>query len=66
MNIIPCHEFVKSSISKAVLTCCNALVPYYLSKAFAIIEVESGGVDNITTTMKNKPMMLIYMKRVVF
>ena len=51
MNIMSCNGFVKSSISTIILTCCNALVPYYISKGFIIVETEVGGVDNIPKTV---------------
>ena len=38
MNIMPCHEFVKSSVSTVILICCNDLAPYYLSKLFDVVE----------------------------
>ena len=66
MNVISCHLFVKSSISTLILKCCNDLVPYYTSKVFVIVEIEVGGVDNVTINVKNISMILIYMKRRVF
>ena len=54
MNIMSCHGFVKYSISKVILTCRNAIVPYYFSKVFVIIETEACGVDNISITVKKK------------
>ena len=65
MNIMSCHVLVKSSIPTVILTYRNALVPYYLSKLFVVIEIEVGGVDNIPIILKNKSMLLIYMKRIV-
>ena len=44
----------KSSISTVILTCLNALVPYFLSKGFIIVETEEGGLDNITMNVKMK------------
>ena len=52
INIISCHGFVKSSISTVILTYHNALVPYYLSKGFFVVETEVGGVDNIPIIVK--------------
>ena len=52
MNIMSCNGFVKSSISTIILTCCNALVPYYISKGFIIVETEVGDVDNISIILK--------------
>ena len=52
VNIMSGHGFVKSSISTFILTCRNALFPYYLSKGFFITETEVGGVDNIPIIVK--------------
>ena len=37
MNIVSCHGFIKSSMPKVILTGCNAIVMYYLSKVFFIV-----------------------------
>ena len=52
MNIMECHGFDKYTISTVIFTCRSALVPYYLSKVFVVVETEVGGVDNIPTTVK--------------
>ena len=54
INIISCHGFDKSSISTAILTCRNSLVPYYISKLFFAVEIELGGVDSIYETVKKQ------------
>ena len=54
MNIMSFHGFAKSSILTVILTCRNALVPYYFSKGFFIVETEVGGVDNITISLKEQ------------
>ena len=54
MKIMPCHGFVKYSISTVILTCRNSLFPCYLSKGFFIVEIEVGVVDNITIIVKNQ------------
>ena len=67
MNLMSCHGFVKSSISNFILICINALVPYYPSKGFVVVETEVGGFDNIPITVKlKKSMLLLCMKRRVF
>ena len=38
INITSCHGFAKSSIFTVILTCLNCLVPYHLSKGFAIVK----------------------------
>ena len=52
MNIMSCHGFVKSSRSTIILTCCNALVPYYIYKVCVIVETEVGGVYSIPIIAK--------------
>ena len=52
INIMSCHGFSKSSISIVVLTCCNDLVPYDISKGLVIFEIEVRGVDNIPINAK--------------
>ena len=42
----------KSSISTVILTCHNALVPYYFPKGSYIVETEVGGVDIIPIIVK--------------
>ena len=61
-----CHGLVKYSISTVILKFPNALVTYYISKGFVIVEIEMGGVDNIPITVKNKSMLLINMKNRFF
>ena len=54
MNIVSCHVFAKSSVLAVILTWHNALVPYYLSKVFVIVEIEVVGVDNIPISVKEQ------------
>ena len=54
MNIMSCRGFVKYLLSTVILACCNALVPYHISKGFVIVETEVGGVDNIPIIMKKQ------------
>ena len=54
MNIMSCHEFVKYLIQAFIPTCYNALVTYYLSKVFVVVEMEVSGVDNTLIIVKNK------------
>ena len=49
-----CHRFSKYSILAVILTCRNFLVPYYRYKIYIIVETEVGGVDNITTIVKEQ------------
>ena len=51
-NIMSFHRFFRSSISTFILTCRNALVPYYISKVFVTVEREVVGVDYIPITVK--------------
>ena len=56
MNILSCHGISKYSISTGILTCCSALVIYYLSKLFIILETEEGALDNIVMSVKKHNM----------
>ena len=38
IDMMLCQGFSKSSILTVILTCCNALVPYFLFKGFVIVE----------------------------
>ena len=49
-----CHGLSKYSILTVILTCRSALVPYYLSKGFVIVETEVVGVDNIPMSVNNQ------------
>ena len=54
MNIMSCHGFLQPSISKVILTCGSALVPYYPSKGFVIVETKEGVKYNIKMSVKDK------------
>ena len=54
INIISCHGFSKSSISKIIFTYCSTLVTNYLYKGFIVVETEEGGLDHIPMSMKMK------------
>ena len=54
MNLMSCHVFSKSKISTVILLCRSALVPYYLSKVFFIVEKEEGKLENIPETYLSK------------
>ena len=45
------HGFVKSSILTVILKCCDALVLYIISQRFLVIEIEIGGIDNISISV---------------
>ena len=62
MNIMARHGLEKSTIPAVILTFPNALVTYYISKGFFIVETEVCKVDNIPTTVKNIYTLLIYIK----
>ena len=47
-----CYGFDKYSISTMILTFRSALVPYYLTKVFVIVETEEGDVDNTPMSVK--------------
>ena len=46
--------FSKVTTSTVILTCCSALVQYYLSKVFIIVEKVDGVFLNITDPVLNK------------
>ena len=54
MDIMSCHGLSKYSISTVILTCRSALVTYYISKVFVIVEIKEGGLDNIAMSTKNQ------------
>ena len=54
MNIMSCHGFSKYSTSTVILTFRSALVPYYLSKGFVIVEKKEDSLDNIPMMTKNQ------------
>ena len=47
MNIISCHGLSILTISKVILTFRSALVPYYSSKDFFIVEKLEGKCESI-------------------
>ena len=53
INIMLCHCFSKVIESTLTITCYSALVPYYLSKGFIIVEKVDGVFVNITDPFLN-------------
>ena len=53
---ILCHViyFLNIQYQQLVLTCCNSIVPYYMSKGIVIDETKEGGIDNIPISVKNQ------------
>ena len=65
INIMPCHGFSEVTTATVIITCCSALVPYYLSKGFISVGKVEGVFVNIPE-QSSKSMLLCYMTKTAF
>ena len=66
INIMSCNGFSKFTTSTVIIICHSALVPYFLSKVFLIVEKVEGFFLIYQNEFSGKPMILYYMMNTEF
>ena len=66
MNIMSCNDSSKLTISIVTITCCSALVPYYLSKGFLLFKKKKVKFKIYQNKFSRKSILLHYMTKTAF